>query len=421
MTPRTPPDTPTATPPVPPLWNRNFTLWYLGSAQSALGGAVAGIALSFLVLHTSGSSGAMGVNLALSLLPTLFSPLAGALVDRIPLRVPLMAGNVLRGAIQLAVGLLALRDEITVPALHGAALLMGLVNAFYTPATMGMLPRFVDRTQLPRATGLMQGTTQTLQLVGLVGGGALVGTVGTAPALLADGASFLVFAALLAFIRFPARETKTERTSVLADLRGGFRYVRGQTLLLLLPVMALVVNAAIVPMEMLLPAHMTRLGAGAQGFGLFFGALVGGMAAGSFTLSALGNRVKAGPLSVAGFASVGACFALLALSRTPAQMYVLAFLTGTLLAALNMGIGLIFQTRIQPEFFGRVGGLLNMVSTAGQPLVLLALAPLADRTPLHLMFSVAAVLFVLASVIWAAALRRAPEPAAPLAAQSASG
>lgn len=56
------------------LWNKNFVLWWLGSAQSAFSSALAGIATSCLVLHQTGSAGAMGVNLALALLPGLLSP-----------------------------------------------------------------------------------------------------------------------------------------------------------------------------------------------------------------------------------------------------------------------------------------------------------------------------------------------------------
>jgi len=396
------------------LWNRNFVLWWLGAAGSAFGQALAGIALAFLVLKVSGSSGQMGVNLALTLAPMLLSPLAGTLADRLPLRLPLIAGNVLRGLIQLAVGWAALRGTVTVEGLHVAALLTGLIAAFYQPASLGVLPRLVSGEHRPRATGLMQGTNQTLALLGLVGGGALVSRFGSAPALLLDGAAFLLFAGLLAFVRFPARPTPAERTSFGADLWAGLRYARSQRLLTLLPLIVLVVNASLAPLEMLLPARMLALGAGAQGFGLFFGALTGGMAAGSLILAALGPRVRPAPLSVLGFAGLGAGFFALVLTQTPLQMYLLAVLTGLALAGVNVGISLTFQTRVQPEFYGRMGSLLNMAGTAGMPLTLLALAPVADRVPVTLIFAGAGVTCTLGALVWAGALRRfpAPEPAA---------
>ena len=139
------------------LWNRSFLVWWLGSAQSALGTALAGIATSFLVLHQTGSAGAMGVNLALALLPGLLSPLFGTLVDRLPLRLPLMAGNLLRGGLQLGIGLAALRGEVPLEAIYAASFLTGVIGAFYGPASMGVTPRLVPQRELQRAAGLMQG------------------------------------------------------------------------------------------------------------------------------------------------------------------------------------------------------------------------------------------------------------------------
>lgn len=403
------------------LWTRDFTLWWLGTAGSAFGQALAGIALSFLVLGVSGSSGQMGVNLALTLAPMLLSPLGGALADRLPLRLPLMLGGAGRGLIQLAVGWAALRGTVTVEALHVAALLTGLITAFSQPASMGVLPRLVPPAHLPRATGLMQGTTQGLALAGLVGGGALVSHFGSAPALLLDGAAFGLFTALLAFVRFPARPGRAERSSVGADLRAGLDYVRGQPLLTLLPLIVLVVNASLAPLEMLLPARMLALGAGAQGFGLFFGALMGGMAAGSLLLAALGPRVKPAPLSVLGFAGLGTGFFALSLTQAAGPMYAAAVVTGLALAATNLGISLTFQTRVAPEFYGRVGSLLGMAGVAGMPLTLLALAPLADRVPVTLIFAGAGTVCTLGAVVWAGALRRSPAPAPPAPAPSYPG
>jgi len=42
----------------------------------------------------------MGINLALALL----SPLFGTMIDRLPVKLPLIAGNLLRAALQLGVG-----------------------------------------------------------------------------------------------------------------------------------------------------------------------------------------------------------------------------------------------------------------------------------------------------------------------------
>lgn len=274
------------------LWNKNFLLWWLGAAQSSFGTALAGIATSFLVLHQTGSAGAMGINLALAMLPAILQPFMGVLVDRWPLKIPLVLGNVLRGVLQLGVGFLALRGSIQVEVIYLASFLTGLVGAFYGPATAGMVARLVPAEQLERATGLMQGATQTMTMLGFVGGGFLVATLGRAQSLLLDGASFLVFAVLLLFVTLPARAPGQAGETFWQSFTAGVRYVKGSAIMLGLPLLALLLNASFAPLDMLMPKRMLTLGAGEQGYGLFFGLLLAGGVAGSLLIATLGRRVN---------------------------------------------------------------------------------------------------------------------------------
>ncbi|WP_019588256.1 MFS transporter [Deinococcus apachensis] len=390
------------------LWNRNFLIWWLGSAQSALGSALAGIATSFLVLHQTGSAGAMGVNLALSLLPALLSPLFGTLMDRLPVRLPLVVGNLLRAALQLGVGLAALRGHVPLEVLHAVAFLTGLVGAFYGPASMGVTPRLVPPSELQRAGGLMQGTSQTMNMVGLVGGGLFVAHFGSGAALVFDGATFLLFGLLLTLVRFPTGRAKAAAETFWQSFTGGLGYVRGSAMLVGLPLIALLINASFAPLEMLLPKRMIALEAGAAGYGLFWGLELAGIALGSFGIAWLGERVNPRRLSVLGLAGLGAVVVALSLAASPGPMYALAALMGLTSAMTNLSISVLFQKRVDPVYYGRVGSLLGMVGMAGQPLTLLLLAPVADRVPISLVFAVAGVVTLLGAVVWEAVLRREP-------------
>ncbi|WP_293910775.1 MFS transporter [Deinococcus sp.] len=387
--------------------NFNFWLWWFASAQSALGSALAGVALSLLVYRLSGSAGALGVNLALSLLPGLLSPLLGTLIDRLPVRLPLVLGDALRGGFQLAAGALALRGQISVEALNVLAFLGGLVGAFYGPAGMGVLAGLVRPGDLARATGLMQSSNSTMNLLGLVGGGVLVGVFGSAGLLVADGASFLLMAGLLLLVRFAPRPVRVP-ASFWADFTGGLRYARSSTALALLPVLGFFINATLAPMEMLVLPRMKELGAGAAGYGLFFGMLVGGQILGSLAVVGLGPRLKPRALSVWAFAAAGMLLLTLALTRTAPQMYAVALLLGAALALVSSAISLLFIGLVAPAYFGRVGSLLNMVSTTGMPLTLLLLAPVADRVPIWTMFAASGAVTLMATAVWRWALSREP-------------
>ena len=401
------------------LWSSNFIIWWIGNVQAALGGALAGIALAYLVLEKTGSSGQLGLNLAFTLLPSLFSPLFGTFVDRLPIRVPLIVLNLLRAGSQLGVGWLATQHQMSVEMLHVAAIFNGMVAAFYAPASMGITPRLVPVQRRAQAVGVMQGSAQVMQLFGLVGGGVLVNHFGSGPSLIADGVTSLLFSLLLLFVNIPPRTVGTIRTSFRLDFLSGLRYVRSSPVLMLLPLQAFFINAALAPLEMLLPARMQALGVGASGFGLFLGFLTGGMAGGSLFLATLGQRVQFKTTGTFGFISTGSLFLLLALTTTPVQMYALAACCGVALSVLTVSMSLTFQTLVHQDYYGRVGSLLNTFGTIGIPVTLLALAPIADQMPLHLVFSLCGFLFLGSACTWRATMRRTPDtvilpPATPI-------
>lgn len=179
------------------LWNRSFVLWLVASGQSQFGSALAGIALSFLVLHQTGSAGQMALTLACTLAPNLLMPLAGAWVDRVNLRLPLIGADVARGALQLLVGGLALAwGEVPLWVVNGAAVLTGLAGIFAGPAGSAAVPSLVPSAELARANGVLGGVGQGAWLLGTLAGGWIVATFSPPAAIVFDGLTFFVMALL---------------------------------------------------------------------------------------------------------------------------------------------------------------------------------------------------------------------------------
>lgn len=397
------------------LWNKDFILWWLGSVQSSLGSALSGLALSFLVLHQTGSAGAMGVNLALSMLPALLSPLAGTLIDRIPLKLPLVAGDFARALIVGGVGLWALSGEVPLGLIYALSLLQGLIGVLYGPAAGALVPHLVPPQQLARANGLIGSASQTASLIGLVGGGLLVSRLGNAPALLLDALTFAVMGTLLLFVAMPRTPASSAPRGFWSDLQAGLQRMRASRVLMLVPVMAFFINASIAPMQMLLPKRMVELGAGAAGYGTFLGAVVGGMAAGSALMAALGTRVPARAGVGLGLALIGLGVGLMALAGSAPVLWTFGALLGLGSGVTNAALPTLLQQLVEPEFRGRVFSVLGMVAQIGMPLTLLLLAPVADRLSPALILLPAGGVTLLASLVWALWGR---EPAPPHSAKA---
>ncbi len=383
------------------LWNKNFVLWWLGSAQSAFGSSMGEIALSFLVLRITGSAGAMGVNLALSLLPGLLTPLAGTWVDRLPLKPPLILGDLLRGVIMGGVGLWALSGSVPLAVLNGLALALGLIGAFYEPAEGALIPALVPQDQLARANGLIGAAGRTAGLLGLVGGGLLVGRFGSAWPLLVDGATFLVMAAVLPFVNMPGRAASREQNGFWADFGAGVARVRSSRLLMLMPVIGLLVNASIAPMQMLLPKRLLDLGAGAASYGVLVGCVFGGMVLGSALFAVVGARLNVKFAVGAGVALIGGALTAMAFLPPVQVLWLLGAGVGLGSGVTGAGLSTLTQRLVEREFLGRVLSLRDMLGQLGMPLTLLLLAPVADNANFALVFAGAGAGALAASGVWA--------------------
>ncbi|CAM3795483.1 MFS transporter [Deinococcus frigens] len=384
------------------LWNRSFLLWLFATAQSRMGSALSGIALSFLVLGQTGSARATALTLACALAPNLLMPLMGAWVDRVPLKLPLIGAALAQGLLQVTVGGLALAwGEVPLWAVNGAALLSGLANAFAQPAGSAAVPALVPANQLARANGLLGSVSQGAWLLGTLAGGWLVAALSPAVAIGLDGVSFLLMAGLLTQVVLPqTRGSAGAGPGLLADLRAGLQLMRRSITLSFTPLIGLLLNATLAPLLVVVPKLMLTLGAGAQGYGAFLALEAAGMVAAGVLFTVLGNRLPVRRATAAGLLLTAVTYG--AMWAWPVLPVVL---TGSAVLGLGFGIlntplNTLLQQLVPGEYLGRVFSVLGMVSSIGMPLSLLLMSPWLDRVPVPMWFAAAACLQGLGAVAW---------------------
>src|ERR687890_1329222 len=274
------------------LRNARFLRLWIGQGTSFVGDAVSMVALVVLVVEITGSASAVGGALVARLLPTIASPLAGVLADRVDRRVVLVASDLARAV--LVVGLVFARDLATIYVL---VFLMGLARAFFNPTVRAAFPSVVGRGDLTRANALISSTFSISETAGPALGGLLVATVGVDAAFVFDAATYLISAAMLSLISLPRPEREEEEAGFTEDLKAGFAYLAGSRVPLAIVLGAfltmLTVNITI-PAEIFLAKE--TFDAGNAGYGLLVGLYGGGMVLGSALMVALGDRVRLLPL-----------------------------------------------------------------------------------------------------------------------------
>lgn len=209
------------------LWNKNFSLYWLGIASAALGDALIYIALPFLVLDISSSPKALATTILLGSLPRFLGPVLGTLADRLQLKIPLTLATFLRASLFIILSYLALQNQLSQEMIYGAALINGLITYFVFAAGNVLLPSLVSQTQLTRANSFIQGAMQGLPLVGLGLAGAMVATLGATMTILFATPLLVFFTLVLPWIKFPTARQSVTTQGFLKDLGSAAKFIRG--------------------------------------------------------------------------------------------------------------------------------------------------------------------------------------------------
>jgi MFS family permease len=156
------------------------------------------------------------------------------------------------------------------------ALFQGLVNAFDIPGRQAFLVEMVDRREdLANAIALNSTMVHGARFIGPAIGGYLISKVGPAACFSLDGISYIGVILALIAMRIKPRPPRSERKSVLQDMREGIRYIRASrpimTMLLLLTVLSLTGMPAL---STLMPVFAKYYG-GEQGSARMLGILMG--------------------------------------------------------------------------------------------------------------------------------------------------
>jgi MFS family permease len=332
------------------LRNVRFLRLWIGQGASFVGDAVSMVALVVLVVEITGSASAVGGALVARLLPTIASPLAGVLADRVDRRVVLVASDLARAV--LVLGLVFARDLATIYVL---VFLMGLARTVFNPTVRAAFPSVVGGGDLMRANALISGAFSVSETAGPALGGLLVATVGVDAAFVLDAVTYLVSAALLALTPFARPQRDEDGAGFGEDLKAGFTYLAGARVPLAIVLGAfltvLTINITI-PAEVFLARETFE--AGNAGYGLLVGLWGGGMVLGSALMAALGDRVR-----LLAFYFVGvfvSALALVGVGLSPAFAFALGALmvAGVANGTENVTTDTILQKSVPDAFLGRV-------------------------------------------------------------------
>ncbi|MFZ3492090.1 MFS transporter [Streptomyces sp. 5.8] len=310
---------------------RAYTLWLVGILVSLVGNSVFYFALGWAASEYGGSIAALALS-AITLPRVLLLLVGGAVSDRVSARRVLITGDAAMLIFSLALAAVAYSLGATPLLLIATGVAVGVVDAFYLPASGSMPRRLVAKAQLPRALSLRQVGGQVINMGGGPLAGVLVGLAGFAGAAFVNAVTFAFTLVVLIAVRPqhdvpPSPKTDGLLKEALSGVKVAFSHpvlrpglwLTGAAAGFLLPVLSLLVP---------LLAREEEWGAGAAG--LVFGAQGVGMVAVTLLV------VKRGPLGRPGLMAASALIlagvGVLALGLSPSATVAIA-------GGLVIGIG----------------------------------------------------------------------------------
>jgi MFS family permease len=202
---------------------REARVFLLGSAVSMVGDSAMFLVLGIWAKDLTGSNSAAGLVFFVLVLPSLCSPLAGLVVDRVRKRPLLIATNSLMGVAMLL--LLFVQDRNDLWLIYLVAGLYGSSGVVFFSARSAFMTVMLPRDLLGEANAIFSTVREGLRLLApLVGAGAYAAFGGGVVAVV-DASTFVVFAVALGLVKTPETKPTREDHVFLTELAAGVRHV----------------------------------------------------------------------------------------------------------------------------------------------------------------------------------------------------
>ena len=393
--------------------NQPFRALSTARLVSFVGDSVSLVALMLHVADTTGQALAIAaLLLAGDFVPSLVSPVSGAISDRFDRRHVMIACEVIQGSVLLLIAL-------TLPALPLLLVLVAvraIAGQVFQPASRAAVPALVADRDLESANSTLGFGTNGAEAIGPLIAAAAFPFAGVRGVLLIDAATFAVSALLLTKLPSlpPPAAPGGVRPSLLADARQGLGYIwRHRALrVIALGFCAVVAFNGIDDVALVLLAKDT-FGAGDPAVGLLLGAVGAGLLLGYLLLAQHSRRLPMTVLLLLGFAVSSVGNLLTGLAWAVAAAVALQAVRGLGLAAMDVASNTLLQRLVPAEMLGRVFGNLYGAIGVAAALSYVGGGLLLDATSAPVTFILVGGAGTLATVVVAFRLPRALREPAP--------
>lgn len=337
--------------------NRNYTLFFAGQTVSQIGTWMQRTAVIWVIYSLTHSASMIGVAVFAQQFPSfLLSLFGGVVADRHNRHKILLVTQTASMIQAILLAVLILTGHYVIWEMLTLSAVLGIINAFDTPARQPMVHDMVDdKADLANAISLNSAMVNMARLVGPALSGMVLQQFGAGVCFSINAASFIAVIISLLLMKFPKFERPAIRKKVSAELTEGLHYLRKTPAIGLLIFLIICLSLLVIPYDTMEPVFAKVVFKGdAATYGYLSGSIGLGALIGSLLLASVKKGINFRKILLGSIVVLG--IGLILFSRMSHFAFALPF-------ALILGLGsitpmstsiTIIQMEAAPHMRGRV-------------------------------------------------------------------
>ena len=347
---------------------RDFRLMWIGACTSSIGTWMQIVAQGWLIYRLSHSAFLLALDQFLGGIPIfLFSLIGGVIADRIERRKILLMSQYVQMTSATLLTFLVATGAVQVWQILSLSFVSGFAQAFGAPAYSALIPTLVDRDDMPNAIALNSIQFNLAITVGPALAGITLARLGETWCFGLNAVSFLAPIITLSTITarfFPSPTTE----SIFSSLKQGIQFVRRQTSMEALTILAFVMTCLAMPVRTYFPVFVKDIfHRGPTTYGNLLSLMGVGSICGSLGVAALGNMRHKGRFALSMLICLGVGISGFSLSRWLPFSYSMLVLVGASMMAVFATVTSLVQLITTNEMRGRVMSVYNCAFRGGMP------------------------------------------------------
>lgn len=384
-------------------WKKKIVLFLSSQAFSLFGSALVQYAITWYITLNTQSGIMMTISIICGFVPTfLISPFAGVWADRFNRKKLVMLSDSMIALSTLITAVLFITGYGTTWLLFAVSVVRSLGAGIQMPAVSAMIPDIVPEDKLTKVNGTNGSIQSLVTLVSPIVSGALLSYARIEYIFFIDVITALIAVMiLLLFLHVPIHKGAAEKqkTGYFNDMKEGLRYIANHDFVKTSFIFCAFYFVLVSPLAFLTPLQVTRsFGDDVWRLTAIEVSFSTGMMAGGLIIAAWGGfKNKLYTMVLSNFVIA---FGTIALGIVPGfSIYlILMGIVGLVIPIFNTPFTVLLQQKVEPEYMGRVFGVMNMLSSSLMPLAMIFFGPVADFVDIELLLVVTGALMIVQSI-----------------------